>query len=113
MFDYFVAFAMLLQLFLVMLLCSPFIKIVDFFLPDSFLGTAAAAAAVNEITTGSMAAVGSAAVGSDAICGTSVAAFVDVAAVAIAVVAASVAAVGPDAICVTAAAWFHVVDYAC
>ena len=108
MFDYFVAFAMLLQLFLVMLLCSPFIKIVDFFLPDSFLGTAAAAAAVNEITTGSMAAVGS-----DAICGTAVAAFVDVAAVAIAVVAASVAAVGPDAICVTAAAWFHVVDYAC
>ena len=107
MFDYFVAFAMLLQLFLVMLLCSPFIKIVDFFLPDFFLGTAAAAAAVNEITTGSMAAVGS-----DAICGTA-AAFVDVAAVAIAVVAASVAAVGPDAICGTAAAWFHVVDYAC
>jgi hypothetical protein len=24
-----------------------------------------------------------------------------------------VAAVGPDAICGTAAAWFHVVDYAC
>jgi hypothetical protein len=36
-----------------------------------------------------------------------------VAAVAIAVVAAGVAAVGPNAICGTAAAWFHVVDYAC
>jgi hypothetical protein len=103
MFDYFVASAKLLQLFLVIFLCSVFIPIEDF-----FLGTAAAAAAVNEITTGSMAAVGS-----DAICGTAVAAFVDVAAVAIAVVAASVAAVGPDAICGTAAAWFHVVDYAC
>jgi hypothetical protein len=34
--------------------------------------------------------------------------------VAVAVVAAGVAAVGPDAICGTAAAaWFHVVDYAC
>ena len=102
MFDYFVASAKLLQLFLVIFLFSVFIPIEDF-----FLGTAAAAAAVNEITTGSMAAVGS-----DAICGTA-AAFVDVAAVAIAVVAASVAAVGPDAICGTAAAWFHVVDYAC
>ena len=103
MFDYFVASAKLLQLFLVIFLCSVFSPIEDF-----FLGTAAAAAAVNEITTGSMAAVGS-----DAICGKAVAAFVDVAAVAIAVVAASVAAVGPDAICGTAAAWFHVVDYAC
>jgi hypothetical protein len=72
MFDYFVASAKLLQLFLVIFLCSVFIPIEDF-----FLGTAAAAAAVNEITTGSMAAVGS------------------------------------DAICGTAAAWFHVVDYAC
>lgn len=102
MFDYFVASAKLLQLFLVIFLCSVFSPI------EVFFGTAAAAAAVNEITTGSMAAVGS-----DAICGTAVAAFVDVAAVAIAVVAASVAAVGPDAICGTAAAWFHVVDYAC
>ena len=50
--------------------------------------------------------------GSNAICGTAAAAFVDVTAVAIAVVAAG-AAVSPDAICGTAAAWFHVVDYAC
>lgn len=133
MFDFIVASAKLLQIFLVMLLCSPFLEIVDFFLPDFFflgtaasflvdfiLGTAAAAAAVKEITTGSMAAVGSAAVGSDSICGTAVAAFVDVAAVdiavvaaGVAVVAASVAAVGPDVICGTAADWFHVVDYAC
>ena len=95
MFDYFVVSAKLLQLFLVIFLCSVFIPVEVF-----FLGTAAAAAAVNEITTGSMAAVGS-----DAICGTA-AAFVDVA-------DGSMAAGGSDAICGTAVAWFHVVDYAC
>ena len=108
MFDYFVASAKLLLLFLIIFLCSIFSPIKVLFL---FL-SAVVAGNVTAVDVAVIAA-GMAAVGSDAICGTAVAAFVDVAAVAIAVVAASVAAVGPDAICGTAAAWFHVVDYAC